>query len=270
MRRKHWIGCMLVGAVCLGWSPLAPAAPESPATGTPPAALTPAAPVAQPPSAGVKPYPVMFEAAKRATLSAERAGVLEKLTVDVGSALKKDAVVATVNAGDAGLRRKRSETAVAHLDRKIQELTKLNKSGLATNEALESIRMERDLAQADIAIFAHEIGQSVVQAPYSCVVTRRRAQPHEWVTAGQPVVDVVNLDEMRAVGNIPSHLAVRLKPGETHALYVHDLDAEVKGTVFAVSPEVDERSNTAQVVWTIQQTDNRPLPGMKGEIRLGE
>lgn len=265
MRRKQWIGCMIVGAVWLGWTSLALAAPpESPAAvATPPLEQAPA-------TVGAKPYPVMFEATRRATLSSERAGVLDKLTVDVGSYLKKDAVVASVDAGDSGMRRKRSETAMAHLDRKIQELTKLNKSGLATNEALETVRMERDLAQADIAVYGREIAQSVIHAPYACVVVRRRAQTHEWVTAGQPVVDVVNLEEMRAVANIPSHLAVRLKPGTTHALYVHDLNAEVTGKVLAVAPEVDERSNTAQVVWTIQQAENRLLPGMKGEVRLGE
>jgi len=36
----------------------------------------------------------------------------------------------------------------------------------------------------------------------------------------------------------------------------------------AVAPEVDERSNTAQVIWTVEKGDTNLLPGMKGEVRI--
>jgi len=215
-------------------------------------------------------YPAIFEAKSKAVLSAERAGVLSKLEYEVGSPVKKGSVIAKVDTGELALRRKREEQALSHLDVQVNDLTNLKQRGLATNEDVAKARMERDVTRTDLEIVQRLINQSYIRAPFGCVVVRRHMQPHEWVTAGQPVVDVVSLENIRAVANIPAHLAVTLEKGASHAFYVHDLGVEVVGKVFAVAPEVDERSNTAQVIWTIEKGDQKLLPGMKGEVRIDQ
>jgi membrane fusion protein, multidrug efflux system len=228
-----------------------------------------ATPVPPPEPAGVfQPFPVVFEARQKAVLSAERAGALTSLKADVGDTVKKGAVIAQVDVGEAALRRKRGEVALQHLDEQIRELTQLNQRGLATNEEVQRVRMERDVTRADVEIFKRQIAQSTIRAPFAGMVVRRHVEAHEWVTAGQPVLDMVNLDRIRAIANLPAHIAVRFKKGDTHTLYVHDLDAELPGTVDAVAPEVDERSNTARVFWSVNAAGQRLLPGMKGEVRV--
>lgn len=221
-------------------------------------------------TASYKPYPVIFEAEQKAVLSAERAGVLTSLKYDVGAAVKKGAVVAGVDAGEPALMKKRNELRLGHLDTRVRELSRLNQQGLATNREVAEAQMDRDVTRSEIDIFNRQIGKSSIRAPFSGVVVRRHVQAHEWVTAGQPVMDLVNLDTIRAVGNVPAHTAVQLKKGTSHVFYVQDIDAEVSGTVTAVAPDVDERSNTAQVIWSIKKGDKNLLPGMKGEVRLDQ
>ncbi len=215
-------------------------------------------------------YPAIFEAKSKAVLSAERAGVLSKLEYEVGSPVKKGGVIAKVDTGELALRKKREEQALSHLDVQVKDLTNLKQRGLATNEDVAKARMERDVTRTDLELVQRLINQSYIRAPFGCVIVRRRMQPHEWVTSGHPVVDVVSLEDIRAVANIPAHLAVTLEKGASHAFYVHDLGVEVVGNVFAVAPEVDERSNTAQVIWTIEKEDQKLLPGMKGEVRIDQ
>ncbi len=214
-------------------------------------------------------YPVIFEAKQRAILSAERAGVLTLLNVDVGSRVKKGAIIAKVDPGELGLKKKRAELALRHLNVQVKDLSNLKKRGLATNDDLAKAIMERDVTKTDIDIIKRQISKSYIRAPYACIVVRRLAQPHEWVTAGQPVVEIVSLNKIRAVANIPADIAVKLKKNDKHVFYVHDIDSEVNGIVFAVAPEVDERSNTAQIIWTVEKDDKNLLPGMKGEVRIG-
>ncbi len=213
-------------------------------------------------------YPAIFEATRQAVLSAERAGVLDRLSYDVGSAVKKGEIIAQVETGELALQKKRAELSRKHLSVKLENLTRLNRKGLATNEEVAETRMQRDVVRTDIDIIKRQIANSYIRAPYPCVVVRRHMEPHEWVTAGQPVVEVVDPSDLRAVANIPSASAVRLKPGDEHAFYVHDLDMTVNGAVKAVVPVVDELSNTAQVVWTIQKNDDSLLSGMKGEVLI--
>jgi len=215
-----------------------------------------------------KTYPAIFDAKHKAVLSAERADVLKSLKYDVGDVIKKGNTIAKLDTGELGLRKKRSQLALRHLDVQVRDLTNLKKKGLATNEDAAKASMERDVTRTEVDIIKRQISKSSIRAPFNCIVVRRHVQAHEWVTAGQPVIDVVSLDELRAVANIPSHLAVKLKKGSTHTFFVNDLNAEVKGTVLAVAPDVDERSSTTQVLWTIEKTDKKLLPGMKGEVRI--
>ncbi len=213
-------------------------------------------------------YPVIFEATQKAVISAEFAGVLNSLNVDVGSIVKKGGVIAKVDVGDLDLKKKRSEFALRHLNVKVANLERLNQRGLATNEELEQTRMEMDVTITDIDILKRQIGNSAVYAPFECVVVRRRVQPHEWVTLGQPIVDVVDPSTLQAVANIPSRLAVKLEKGASYTFFVHDLNLSVNGTVHSVVPEVDELSNTAQVIWKIGKPPKDLLSGMKGEVRI--
>ncbi len=216
-------------------------------------------------------YPVLFEATHRAVLSAERPGVLKSLKYDVGNSIKKGDVIAEVDAGELALSRKRSGLALKHLEVQVENLSKLNQRGLATNEEVAKALMERDITRTDIEIIRHQIAKSSIRAPYNCTVVRRHAQPHEWVTIGQPVIEVVDSSEIRAAANIPAGKAVGMEKGAVHSFYVHDLGVTVSGTVQAVAPEVDERSNTAQVIWTIESKEKgKVLPGMKGEVQIGQ
>jgi len=216
------------------------------------------------------PYPAIFEANQKAVLSAERSGVLTELKYDVGATVKKGAVIGRLDTAELGLKKKRAEMALKHLTVQVTELTSLKQRGLATNEDLAKAVMERDVTQTDVDLIKRQIADSLIVAPFNGVIVRRNVQPHEWVTAGQPVVDMVNLDDIRAVANIPAHIAVNLKPNAAHAFFVGDLNAEVEGTVLTVAPEVDERSNTVQVIWTMKKSDRQLLPGMKGEVRIAQ
>ncbi len=215
-------------------------------------------------------YPVIFEATERAVLSVECSGVLTSLKVDAGSDVKKGAVIARVDVGDLDLQKKRSELTLRHLNVKVKNLERLLQRGLATEEELAEATTQKDVSYTDIQIFKRQISKSQILAPFQCIVIRRHVQPHEWVTAGQPVVEVVAPGKLRAVANIPSRLAVKLEKGATHTFEVHDLGISVSGTVEAVVPEVDELSNTAQVIWKMEKAEKDLLSGMKGEVRIGD
>jgi len=213
-------------------------------------------------------FPVIFEATRKAVLSAEIPGVLLSLKFDVGERVKKGELIASVDIGDLDLRQRRSELSLRHLNVKLINMERLTERGLATSDELAQAQSEKDVAFTDIQIYKRQIGKSRISAPFDCIVVRRHMQAHEWATAGQPVIEVVDPTKLRAVGNIPSRLAVKLTKGTAYTFYVTDLDISISGTVEAVVPEVDELSNTAQVIWKIEKAEQDVMSGMKGEVRI--
>lgn len=211
---------------------------------------------------------VIFESVQHAVLSAERAGQLVDVRHKEGAGVKKGQVIASLDTQELSLLKKRNEVLLSHLKEKKENLERLIKQGLASNDEVAQSRMEFDRIHYDLLIVKHQISASTIRAPFDCVVIRALAQSHEWVTAGKPVVEVVNPSSLRAVGNIPTHLVKTVKPGQTHRFRVPDLDIQVDGVVRSLVPLIDELSNTATVIWDIQNPPEYLFSGMKGVVNI--
>ncbi|MCB1733941.1 MAG: efflux RND transporter periplasmic adaptor subunit [Gammaproteobacteria bacterium] len=211
-------------------------------------------------------YPVIFDVEERATLSAERDGVLTNLDVDVGDKVRKGAVLASVYAGDLGIQRRQAKAKRDFLAKQYENLSNLNRRGLATDEEVSKTKTELASADAEIDLLTAQIAHSVIRAPFDGVVVQRAMSAHEWVTAGKPVVEILNPRKIRIVSNLPSNLVVDLPEGTTHKVWIADLQREVTAMVRTTVPAVDEQSNTVGVIWDIVNLPDGLLTGMKGEI----
>jgi RND family efflux transporter MFP subunit len=210
--------------------------------------------------------PVIFEAEFKAVLAAERAGVLSKMHVDVGSRIAKGKVLAELDTGELYLQRKRSEHNLKFLNVQLENFASLNKRAMVTDEELAKVRMERDVTRTEIKILTHKIIHSQIRAPFDGVVVNRAVNQHEWVTEGQAVLSVLNPNRLRVIANVPVRLAVKLKPGDSHLVVVQDLGKKIPVTVKTVAQAVDAQSNTVQVIWRVSERAKGLLSGMKGEL----
>lgn len=211
-------------------------------------------------------YPVVFDVEERAVLSAERDGVLTNLDVDVGDSVRKGAVLASVYAGDLGIQRRQARAERDFLSKQLENLSNLNGRGLATDEEVSKTKTELARADAEIDLLTAQISHSVIRAPFDGVVVQRAMSAHEWVTAGKPVVEILNPKKVRIISNLPSNLVVKLPVGTTHKVWIADLEREVTAMVRSTVPAVDEQSNTVGVIWDIINMPEGLLTGMKGEI----
>lgn len=218
-------------------------------------------------------FPVVVEAEVKATLSAERSGVLSQLTVDAGDTIKKGSVVAVVFHDDLIVKKQQRQESKKYRDIQVENLTKLNQKGLVTDEELAKAEMEALINNKEIELMQIEIDRSKIRAPFSGIVVSRKVQPHEWVTPGKEVVEMYDPSRIRIIADIPADIAVGWKQGKTDTLYFSDLKQDVKVKIKVFSPQVDVRSNTIKVYWTLdpgQAKTARLLPGMKGLLKLGE
>ena len=168
--------------------------------------------------ASAEQYPVVVEAESRAVLAAELEGVLTYLEVDVGDPVKNGAVLAEVYHQDRLLHRQRLEATRTYLEVLVENLTRLNEKGLATDEELAKAEMDLKVNAKEIEIVESQINRARVRAPFSGTVVIRHIQPHEWVQPGQPVVEIYDPRKLRVVADIPADVAVSMKAGDKQSL----------------------------------------------------
>ncbi|QTA87857.1 efflux RND transporter periplasmic adaptor subunit [Desulfonema magnum] len=218
-------------------------------------------------------FPVVVEAEVRAVLSAERSGVLSSLKVDVGDTVKKGAVVGVVFHRELILKKEQREANRRYKKVQVENLTKLNDKGLVTDEELAKAKMELVINEKEISMIQTEIEHSNIRAPFSGRVVTRHIQPHEWVTPGREVVELYDPRKLRIVADIPADIAVEWNKGKTDSLYFPDLKKDIKAKLKVFSPQVDVRSNTIKVYWTVSNKERKTahlLPGMKGVLKFEE
>lgn len=213
--------------------------------------------------------PVIVEAHSRVILSAEADGTLTKLPVETGDVVKKGQLLANVFTGHLGMERKGLRHNYSYKETEVENLTRLNQRGLSTDEELAKAKMERNIVKAQIDALSLRIARSAIRAPFSGRVVQTLAEQHEWVKAGQPVVEIIDTERLRIVANLPSVLAVRLTIGDQKKVRVRDLNRVVEVTLAAMTPAVDEQSNTVRTYWEVTKGTPSLLAGMKGELMLG-
>jgi RND family efflux transporter MFP subunit len=213
------------------------------------------------------------------TLYAKVSGYLKWIGPDKGDWVKKDQVVAIIDAPEV---EEQYQQAVA--DHKIKKITfeRLNK---VWREAPEVIAKQ----DVDVAEAAYQGAKNLMQqravlrdytkvrAPFDGVITARFADPGALiqiattsVTNAMPLFTLMDLDTIRIYTNVPQEEVSSIKPGVTEAILTvsghsgHQFKGIVTRTTFALDPST--RSLLVEI--DIPNDDHALQPGTFGEITL--
>jgi len=186
-----------------------------------------------------------LEAVRQSTVSAQTSGRIIELGFDVDDYVQKDAVLLKLSDREQKSRldsaRSSLKEAQANADQAQKEYNRIKdvyakklvaKSALdkatATNKAAAA-RLKAARARVEEATEQWE--QTIVRAPYSGIVTKRFVEMGETARVGQPLMTGISLDHLRAVVDLPQHVANHLR---THKSLVVLLDSDHQ---LAIDPE---------------------------------
>lgn len=193
-------------------------------------------------------------ALQAAELAAGAAGPVDAVTAREGDLVDKGQLLLEVDTGPAGARyqaaRAAADEATVELDRLQAALARREAvaEGVLAREELVDARsaVARQAAQvASLEAAANEAGATLgrhrIRAPFGGVITARRVDPGDWVTIGQPVLDLVSTDAVEVQSRVPRRVSLALQPGTAVRL------AGGTGTVTAVVPAIDPSTRTVLV-----------------------
>jgi len=188
-----------------------------------------------------------------AELAAGAAGSVTRVAVREGDQVERGALLLEVDAALAGARLVSAQASAAEVRAELERLRgaldrrERVREGVLAAEELQDARAAVAVAEARAAAMdatALEAGAALalhrVRAPFDGVITARAVDPGDWVTAGQPVLDLVAQGvEVRA--RVPRSLASRLAQGDAVSVAGGD------GAILAVVPTLDPDTRTALV-----------------------
>ena len=137
-------------------------------------------------------------------------------------------------------------------------------------DAVEEIRNRQGvLAQrrSELNLARQQLADTILYAPMTGVVQQKRASAGEYLAAGAPVVDVVQIDPLRLRVDVPERESHKIKTGQSVRVTVEgDPDAYL-GTVKRLSPSISEQNRVLSVEADVRNNGHlKPGAFVKAEI----
>ncbi|MDG1893896.1 MAG: efflux RND transporter periplasmic adaptor subunit [Fuerstiella sp.] len=118
------------------------------------------------------------------------------------------------------------------------------------------------LQEAQVELIEDRILKYTIYSPFDGFVTAEHTEVGEWISNADPIVDVIALDRVEILCNVPAEQAVRLQRGRDVRIEFQELPGEVfTGRIDQVVPIADRRTRTFPVNIRLQNriNDGRPL-----------
>lgn len=207
------------------------------------------------------------EAVQRATIAAKLTGAIEELPVDLGSVVKKGALLAKINAGEITARLSQAETQHAQAQRNYEREKRLLEKDASTRETVKSLEDAYKTAEAGVREARAMLGYTMITAPFAGAVSQKMANAGDLATPGMPLLVLENTRELQVVVAAPEALALKIKTGDTLPVNIPSADFSRAGTVTEISPAADAASRTALIKIRI---DSAPAvrPGQYARVAL--
>ena len=111
----------------------------------------------------------------------------------------------------------------------------------------------------------------VIQAPFDGIVEKFLTREFEMVRSGQPVLSIIDDNQLLAVMNLPSVSLTKVKIGLPVTVRITENNKTVTGRIHEISPRADHRSETFEIKVLIDNQSHVFKAGMSGVlVKVGE
>lgn len=227
----------------------------------------------------------VVEAVNKSTVSAQTAGRVEKIMVDVNDVVAQGTPIvrirnieqrAGLEQAQANLREAEARFIEAEADykriRSIYERQLLPKAQLdAAAATFNAAKARLEAAQAGVAQAKESLGYTTINAPYAGIVLERHVELGESVQPGKPLMTGFALDELRVVVNIPQRLINAVREYKQAQILPPNGNTPIKAQKLIFFPYADPQSNVFKVRIYLPKNVKNLYPGMfvKTALQIG-
>ena len=220
------------------------------------------------------------------TVAAEVSARVLKFHVVTGEQVKQGQLIATLDASDFGMQRSEQQAEIGRIQAQIDNQAKIvernqvlvNKNFISKNAVDNDISQQKVLQQQLAAARAragsinHDSSKTRVLAPVSGVVEKRMVSQGEFVRIGDPIVQIVSKQKLRAHLPFPEQIAAQFKAGLKVRLSTPTSDKAVETTIHELKPMVTEGSRSIDIIADIADGAPGWQPGasVTGTVVLAE
>jgi RND family efflux transporter MFP subunit len=219
------------------------------------------------------------------TIAAEVAARVVKVHVSPGQSVKQGELIATLDATDFGLQREEVQTEVARIEALLENQAKTvaRNQALADKKFISQNAVDNDMAQrivlkeqltaakARVNTVNHNSSKTKIFAPTSGVVEKRIVGTGDFLRIGDPIVQIISNQHLRAHIPFPERISAQLKPGLKVRLSTPTSSKTVETVIHELKPMITESNRTIDVIADVtNEADWQAGASVTATVILGE
>jgi RND family efflux transporter MFP subunit len=223
-----------------------------------------------------------LQAATQANVRAEVGGSIVRVTAQEGEAVRKGQVLAEIEARDlrdavtsADVAVSSAETALKVAQSEAERTRRLVEGGALAQRDLENAltavaNAESQLAaaRARAASARAPLGNTILRAPISGVVSARPANTGDVVQPGTALYTIIDPSSMRLEASVPSEEIGGIRIAAPVTFTVRGYGERFTGTIERISPAADPATRQVSIFVSIPNLGGRLIAGLFAEGRV--
>lgn len=225
--------------------------------------------------------PGSVESRVSSVVASEVAGLVRELVAREGDTVKQGEPLARLRTNTLELRLqaaqaqlKEAESRMKLAERNLTRARELFESKVFSQQQLDDATYEFNAWQgrvealtAEIARIKLDLERCTVRAPFTGVVVRKRTDVGEWIGEGDPVVEMVSLEELEIRVDVPERYFRNLNLGAAALVTFESLPGvQVGGRISAVVPRADPQARTFPIKVRIPNREGHIGVGMLAQV----
>jgi membrane fusion protein (multidrug efflux system) len=215
-----------------------------------------------------QPIRAQLSAINFTTIAAELSEKILKLPFRDGQKFKKGDVLVMFDCGvqEAQLNKSKAELSIAERNATTKE--KLLKLGAVGRVEYENSLSEFQKVKAQVSEIEVILSRCVTRAPYHGHVVEQRVHPQQFVSAGQPLLEIIDNSALELEFIVPSKWSSWLSENNQFNIHMDETNKDYPAKVTQVGARIDPISQTIKVRAAIQGDFLDLRPGMSGTVNI--
>ena len=243
---------------------------DAPSTEAPPVNVTVMTVIAEPQVADAFDLPAVVEPNRIITVSAEVAGRIERIPPKKGSAVRAGDLLIQLNADFV---RPAFEIAKAQVKRdqiEFDRMASLVKDDATPQRDLDNATAQLATSKAQLEEVSARLNRTRIPAPTGGVLNDLLVEEGEYVDIGTPVAEVVEIDTVKVVVEVPERDIAFFAVGQEARIFVDVKGQQISlvGTITFISKLADQRTRSTRMEITLENKERLLRSGQIVLVRL--
>lgn len=163
----------------------------------------------------------------------------------------------------------RAEAELALAQANFTRASELRRSNVGTQRALDEAQSALKVAVAVQELARSRLGKRTLEAPFEAVAGLRRVSVGDYVTSGDVLVNLEQIDPLKVDFRIPELFLPALAQGQAIGMLIDSYPGQsFEGKVSAIDPLVDAVGRSVTVRAMVPNSDLRLRPGLFARVTL--